>query len=149
MDCEPPFLETYKNLLQSSHGVGVGTGDITNDKSSMAELPLIDLSPLNPDHHEREECMKEITEAARKWGFFQVVNHGVSQELLQTLQFEQMKLFFQPFANKSQENFLNLPARSYRWGNPSATNLSQLSWSEAMHLHFPDIARMDQHKSLR
>ncbi|KHN36725.1 Gibberellin 2-beta-dioxygenase 8 [Glycine soja] len=93
--------------------------------------------------------MREISEAARTWGFFQVVNHGVSQELLQSLRHQQVEVFRTPFARKSQESFFNLPARSYRWGNPSATNLRQISWSEAFHMFLPDIARMDQHQSLR
>ncbi|XP_061341814.1 gibberellin 2-beta-dioxygenase 8-like [Gastrolobium bilobum] len=152
MDYEPPFLETYKTLLASSLGIGVGISDIRNDTSSVVEryeLPLIDLGRLNLDQLEREECMKEISEAARKWGFFQVVNHGVSQEMLKSLQFELMEVFHRPFANKSQDNFLNLTARSYNWGNLSATNMKQLSWSEAFHMLLPDIARMNQHKSMR
>ncbi|XP_027343302.1 gibberellin 2-beta-dioxygenase 8-like [Abrus precatorius] len=153
MEYEPPFLESYKSLLQSSLGADVGIiSDTRNDKSSMVErceLPLIDLCRLSDDHFEREECMKEIIGAARTWGFFQVVNHGVPQELLRSLQYEQMKVFRIPFASKSQKNFLNLPARSYRWGNPFATNLSQISWSEAFHMFLPDIAKIEQHQSLR
>lgn len=157
MDYEPPFLESYKTLLQGSVGGVVDADDISetrrNDKSSSImerfEIPLIDLSRLNLDHSEKEECMKEITEAATKWGLFQVVNHGVSQEVLQRLLYEQMKVFRRPFASKCEEDFLNLPARSYRWGNPSATNLRQLTWSEALHMFLPDIARMDQNKSMR
>jgi gibberellin 2-oxidase len=147
MDYEPPFLETYKTLLQSTN-----FNDISNYKSSMVEkceIPQIDLSRLNIGHLERKECMKEITEAAKKWGFFQVVNHGVSQEVIKSMQFEQMKVFRMPFGIKSQENFLNLPSRSYRWGNPSANNPKQLMWSEALHMFLPDIAKMNQHKSLR
>ncbi|KAI4322821.1 hypothetical protein L6164_022479 [Bauhinia variegata] len=116
---------------------------------SSCELPLIDFARLNPHCPEREECMKEIVEAARQWGFFQVVNHGISQELLESLQFELMKVFHRSFHAKTQENFLNLPAKSYRWGNPSAINLRQLSWSEAFHISFPDISKMEKHKSLR
>ncbi|MED6219834.1 hypothetical protein PIB30_039395 [Stylosanthes scabra] len=124
---------------------------INHDKFSIEErceqLPLIDLSRLNNNNNnlEREECMKEITEASRRWGFFQVVNHGVSQETLKTLQFEQKKVFLQPFSNKSKENFLNLPLRCYRWGNPFATNMNQLSWSEAIHILLQDVTRMDHH----
>ncbi|KAK2424007.1 gibberellin 2beta-dioxygenase [Trifolium repens] len=148
MDYEPPFLEKYKTLLQSTNILN----DISNYRSSMVdkcEIPQIDLSRLNIGHLERKECMKEITEAAKKWGFFQVVNHGVSQEVIKSMQFEQMKVFRMPFGIKSQENFLNLPSRSYRWGNPSATNPKQLMWSEALHMFLPDIAKMDQHISLR
>ncbi|KAG4386061.1 hypothetical protein GLYMA_12G214000v4 [Glycine max] len=147
-------MEFYKPLLlQGSHSVDVGisgSGIIRNDKSEWRELPLIDLGQLSLGHVEREDCMREICEAARTWGFFQVVNHGVSQELLQSLRHEQVEVFRTPFARKSRESFLNLPAaRSYRWGNPSATNLRQISWSEAFHMFLPDIARMDQHQSLR
>ena len=147
MDYEPPFLETYKTLLQKH------LGDSNNDSCSVVEnceLPLIDLKRLNLEHPERDECMEEITEAAREWGFFQVVNHGVSQELLESMQFEQMKLFYQPFVKKSSsEVFFGLPAKTYRWGNPSATNLRQLLWSEAFHFSLGDTSRIDQHKSLR
>ncbi|TKY48977.1 Gibberellin 2-beta-dioxygenase 8 [Spatholobus suberectus] len=149
MDYEPPFFEMYKTLLQGSLGVDVGNSGIKNDKSEWCELPLIDLGRLSLDHVERDECMREISGAARTWGFFQVVNHGVSQELLHSLRHEQMEVFHIPFAHKSRENFLNLPSRSYRCGNPSATNLWQISWSEAFHMFLPDIAKMDQHQSLR
>ncbi|TKY48976.1 Gibberellin 2-beta-dioxygenase 8 [Spatholobus suberectus] len=143
MDYEPPFLETYETLVQKH------VGDSKNDSSLVEryEIPLIDLGWLNG---ERDECKKEIAEAASKWGFFQVVNHGISQELLESLQFEQKKVFYQPFVNKSaQVNFSSLSAKPYRWGNPFATNLRQLSWSEAFHFYLTDISRMDQHESLR
>ncbi|RDX68793.1 Gibberellin 2-beta-dioxygenase 8, partial [Mucuna pruriens] len=145
MDYEPPFLETYKTLVQKH------VGDSRNDYSwsivERCDIPLIDLSRLN---HEREECMKQVAEAASEWGFFQVVNHGVSQELLENLQIEQKKVFYQPFVNKSsQVNFSSFSAKTYRWGNAFATNLRQLSWSEAFHFYLTDISRMDQHQSLR
>lgn len=144
MDYEPPFLQTYMRLLQD-------TNDLIGDLSDVEkrEIPLIDLRRLKLDQLEREECMKEITEAARKWGFFQVVNHGISQEVLKNMQFEEKEVFRTPFGIKSQENFLNLPSITYRWGNASAINPKQLMWSEALHMFFPDIEKMDQHKSLR
>ncbi|KAG4930444.1 hypothetical protein JHK82_047516 [Glycine max] len=146
MDCEPPFLETYKTLVQK-HVEDSKNIDSSSLLERSGELPLIDLGRLNG---ERDECVKEIAEAASKWGFFQVVNHGISQELLERLQFEQKKLFYQPFINKSaQVNLSSLSAKSYRWGNPFATNLRQLSWSEAFHFSPTDISRMDQHQCLR
>ncbi|KAE9586294.1 putative gibberellin 2-beta-dioxygenase [Lupinus albus] len=151
MDCEPPLLESYKTLLQSSLGVRVDTDDVRyDDKSYMVvesyELPLID---LNPSHLKREELVKEITEASRDWGFFQVVNHGIPEEVLQNLKFEQKKVFQRPFSNKSQENFLNLPVTCYRWGNPFAKNLRQTTWSEALHIFVHDIGKVDHEESLR
>ncbi|XP_057457440.1 gibberellin 2-beta-dioxygenase 8-like [Lotus japonicus] len=146
MDYEPPFMETYKTLVQKH------IGDSKNDSVSVVEtceLPLIDLSRLALEHPERDECMREISEAASHWGFFQGVNHGISQELLESMQYEQRKVFYQPFVNKCSESVFGLSAKTYRWGNPSATNLRQLSWSEAFHFPLTDISRMDQHMSLR
>lgn len=110
---------------------------------------MIDLEKLlNP--HERDECMKEISEAASEWGFFQVINHGISKEVLENMISEQKKLFYQPFVNKSDaKNFFNLSPKAYRWGNPCATNLRQISWSEAFHFSLTDFSSMDQHITLR
>ncbi|CAJ1956784.1 unnamed protein product [Sphenostylis stenocarpa] len=146
MDYEPPFLETYKTLLQKH--VGDSMNDYFCSTVERCDIPLIDLGKLSV---EREECMREISEAAREWGFFQVVNHGIPQELLKSMQIEQKKVFYQPFVNKSTQQaiFSTLSAKSYRWGNPFATNLRQLSWSEAFHFYLIDISRLDQHETLR
>ncbi|KAK7272446.1 hypothetical protein RJT34_29048 [Clitoria ternatea] len=144
MDYEPPFLETYKRLLEEN------ADDVdVSEKCESGEIPVVDLGRLSLDESEREECMREMTEAARTWGFFQVVNHGVSQETLQSLRCELIQVFRLSFANKSQHNFLNLPATTYRWGNPSATNFNQISWSEAFHMFLPDISMIQQHQTFR
>ncbi|KAG2682166.1 hypothetical protein I3760_11G178900 [Carya illinoinensis] len=144
MDHEPPFQETYKNLLHlpCDH-------EPKDENVFMVEecdLPMIDLSRLDL---ERGKCMKEIARAAREWGFFQVVNHGVSKEVLSSLKYEQMKVFRLPFKKKMEDGFLNLSAKSYRWGNSKATSLKQVPWSEAFHFSISDISRMNGYKSLR
>ncbi|KAG6689557.1 hypothetical protein I3843_11G179700 [Carya illinoinensis] len=144
MDHEPPFQETYKNLLHlpCDH-------EPKDENVFMVEecdLPMIDLSRLDL---ERGKCMKEIARAAREWGFFQVVNHGVSKEVLSSLKYEQMKVFRLPFKKKMEDDFLNLSAKSYRWGNSKATSLKQVPWSEAFHFSISDISRMNGYKSLR
>jgi gibberellin 2-oxidase len=138
-----PLRETYETLLHNS-----SLGESKEENLFMAEecdLPLIDLSQLGV---EREKCINQIAQAAREWGFFQVLNHGVSQELLDILKDEQMKLFHLPFQKKIEDNFLNLPANSYRWGNSKATSLRQVPWSEALHLSLADISRMDESKNI-
>ncbi|XVF40661.1 hypothetical protein PTKIN_Ptkin01aG0132400 [Pterospermum kingtungense] len=144
MDSDPPFQETYKTLFANSID--------DNDEESRAkiyrnndrlviveerELPLIDLSLLGlGDELEKEGCRKDIARAAQEWGFFQVINHGISKDILEKMRDEQVKMFKQPFHNK----FLNFTAGSYRWGTPTATSLRQLSWSEAFHIPMTDIS---------
>ena len=42
-------------------------------------IPVIDLYPLL-NSSSLEELVKEIGNACREWGFFQVINHGASTE---------------------------------------------------------------------
>ncbi|EEF39543.1 gibberellin 20-oxidase, putative [Ricinus communis] len=145
MDIDPPFQEKHRALFKNS------IVRETNEDMLMAsqcELPLIDMNSLNVGHPDREKCIKEMGEAASEWGFFQVVNHGIPNEILERLQYEQMMVFHEPFSKKSQDRFLNLPANSYIWGNSKATCLSQFSWSEAFHIPVTDISTMDGVRNL-
>lgn len=45
------------------------------------QVPVIDLQGLGDARH-RQEIVKEVSEASRSWGFFQVVNHGVRLHVL-------------------------------------------------------------------
>ncbi|KAG8065366.1 hypothetical protein GUJ93_ZPchr0004g40305 [Zizania palustris] len=78
-----------------------------------------------------------MARAASEWGFFQLTNHGVSRELMEKMRREQARLFRLPFETKEKAGLLN---GSYRWGNPTATSLRQLSWSEAFHVPLASIS---------
>ncbi|KAA8516742.1 hypothetical protein F0562_017060 [Nyssa sinensis] len=44
--------------------------------STCTGIPLIDLADVNSDLH-RLKIVEQIADAARNWGFFQLINHGV------------------------------------------------------------------------
>ncbi|KAK0602736.1 hypothetical protein LWI29_036494 [Acer saccharum] len=153
---EPPFQETYGVLFQNSTTLQKAKDHNQNhsmvDNNKECKLPLIHLDRLNfryldNDHlnnfQELDNCIEEMAEAASEWGFFQVVNHGTPRKVLDSMRYEEMKMFNQPFHKKSEENFMNLSAESYHWGNPIATCLRQLSWSKAFHIPLTDISRLD------
>ncbi|KAL5759105.1 hypothetical protein ACOSP7_017625 [Xanthoceras sorbifolium] len=101
------------------------------------QLPLIDLSGLNShDQKETNACAAAICRASSEWGFFQVVNHGISPELLSKMRREQELLFQTPFEIKATCGLLN---NSYRWGSPTATSPKHFSWSEAFHIPLTKI----------
>ncbi|KAF0931772.1 hypothetical protein E2562_005754 [Oryza meyeriana var. granulata] len=113
---------------------------------SECKLPMIDVGCLTAagaggqqaaNAEERAACASAIAAAAADWGFFQVVNHGVGQELLEAMRREQARLFRLPFEAKANAGLLN---DSYRWGTPTATSLRQLSWSEAFHVPLAGIS---------
>jgi non-haem dioxygenase in morphine synthesis N-terminal len=136
---EPPLVHSYQALLQNNdlHS------SLKNQNIFVQEidLPLIDLCNLQSENRQKKLlCAKEIVNAATEWGFFQVLNHGISLELLEKIKREQVKLFRLPFEKKVSSGILN---DSYRWGNPTATSVSQFSWSEAFHVPLEKILDED------
>ncbi|XP_056159758.1 gibberellin 2-beta-dioxygenase 8 isoform X2 [Syzygium oleosum] len=134
---DPPFQETYKTLFKKLPNKAP-TAPVAAVEER--DLPVIDLGRLSLGEEERRGCKLEIARASREWGFFQVLNHGISREILEKMREEQIKVFREPFEKKTREDkYLNFSAGSYRWGTPSATCLRQLSWSEAFHVPLSDI----------
>ncbi|KAK2984800.1 hypothetical protein RJ640_004625 [Escallonia rubra] len=110
---EPPFLKTYSTLFEDSTQKSVH-----ENKPLVAadyELPLIDLSRLSLGDADRRQCEREIADAASQLGFFQVVNHGVSPDVLARMHHEQVDLFRQPFSEKADEKLMNLPVGFHRF----------------------------------
>lgn len=140
---EPPLVTSYQALLRNNdlHN----STSLKNENNIIVQeidLPLIDLCNLQSENREnRILCAKEIIGAASEWGFFQVLNHGISLELLEKIKREQVKLFRLPFEKKVSSGVLN---DSYRWGNPTATSASQFSWSEAFHVPLEKISDEDR-----
>ncbi|CAN1319049.1 Gibberellin 2-beta-dioxygenase 8 [Linum perenne] len=98
MEIDPPFSETYKDLL-SNHQPPPPPADV-HVASATVELPVIDLARLSC-HDTSESCKDDIAKASEEWGFFQVVNHGISREILDRMRREQVKVFKQPFDKKN------------------------------------------------
>ncbi|CAN7107177.1 unnamed protein product [Brassica rapa subsp. narinosa] len=88
MSCVPqPFVQPLSERIATPHA-----------RTCEAAQP-IDLSQLDGPRH--KEVSKQITEAAATLGFFQVVNHGVSVELLELLKTSAHKFFAQPPEKKA------------------------------------------------
>lgn len=64
------------------------------------EVPVIDF--FTSSHGDTKEIVSEIGNACRKWGFFQVINHGVPLELSKRLVKMAKEFFDQPIEEKKK-----------------------------------------------
>ncbi|XP_059063578.1 2-oxoglutarate-dependent dioxygenase AOP3-like [Cryptomeria japonica] len=92
-----------------------------------AELPLIDLSALRSELKEGDldlqRLCSQVKEAAQQWGAFRVVNHGVEEELVNTVDSVSRDLFSLP--TQVKERAVCLPFDGY-------SKAADLSSGEAM-----------------
>ncbi|KAL6505926.1 hypothetical protein OROHE_023305 [Orobanche hederae] len=135
-DSNPPLAQAYSKI--HSRQTTCEHADMQSEYESEIELPLIDVKSLtSEDNEERAKCAVEIARASSEWGFFQVVNHGVSPKLFSQIRREQVQLFNTSFSRKSTCGLLD---NSYRWGTPTATSPEDFSWSEAFHIPITKIS---------
>jgi len=67
-------------------------------------LPVIDVSALvteNPTEEALRSVAKAINEACRNWGFFYIINHGVSEKLQEQLESSSKQFFTLPLEQKN------------------------------------------------
>ncbi|KAJ4971119.1 hypothetical protein NE237_004218 [Protea cynaroides] len=109
-----------------------------------ANIPLIDLGDLlaGDDH---STILNQISEACRDWGFFQVVNHGVSEELMhRTLQLWG-HFFYLPIEEKLI--YANSPLTYEGYGSRLGVEKGAiLDWSDYFFLNYLPETLRDRNK---
>lgn len=66
------------------------------------EIPIIDLSVLSSSHGDTKQLVSEIGHACQKWGFFQVVSHGIPLELFKKIEEVGKRFFELPIEEKKK-----------------------------------------------
>ena len=75
---------------------------VATDFSSVEPIPVIDIAPLLADDASvaARSVARDIAEACRSWGFFQVTGHGLDQQLVDNTWRHTRALFQLPLADK-------------------------------------------------
>ncbi|CAA7410593.1 unnamed protein product [Spirodela intermedia] len=79
--------------------------DRTQAEPDLLELPIVDISDLHPGSAGRERALSSLADACRKYGLFQVVNHGLPGEVLRSM-IEVSRSFFK-LPLKERERFMS------------------------------------------
>ncbi|XP_071732755.1 jasmonate-induced oxygenase 2-like [Rutidosis leptorrhynchoides] len=99
-------------------------------------IPVIDLFGLiNGDNATQKAIMDEISIACREWGFFQVVNHGINDELVDEVREVWREFFHQPIEVKQE--YANTPKTYEGYGSRIGIQKGAiLDWSDYYFLNY-------------
>lgn len=106
---------------------------------SDANIPIIDLSKLD------DQVLRQVSSACHEWGFFQVVNHGVSEELMVRTHHAWREFFYLPIEEK--QLYANSPATYEGYGSRIGVEKgSKLDWSDYFFLNYLPHSVRDTNK---
>ncbi|KAI4312904.1 hypothetical protein MLD38_037693 [Melastoma candidum] len=57
------------------------------------QIPVIDMSKLGDDSLRKETEMERLHSASKDWGFFQLINHGIPEEVIQDMKIDMEEFF--------------------------------------------------------
>jgi len=101
---------------------------VTNDGSGNHDLsiPLVDFNCA--------DTVSAVSDACREWGFFQVVNHGVSCELMRRAREDWRQFFHLPMEEK--QTYANTPKTYEGYGSRLGIQKGAiLDWGDYYFLH--------------
>ncbi|KAK2635464.1 hypothetical protein Ddye_030256 [Dipteronia dyeriana] len=114
--------------------------------SSDDNIPIIDLTGLFGDDQDiHNSILNQISSASREWGFFQVVNHGIRPELMDTARENWRQFFHLPMELK--QAYANLPKTYEGYGSRLGVEKGAiLDWSDYYFLHHTPSSLKDYNK---
>nr|ALU11268.1 anthocyanidin synthase 1 [Nelumbo lutea]ARQ79449.1 anthocyanidin synthase [Nelumbo nucifera] len=121
--------------------------DVFEDEKKIDEgpqIPTVDLKSLNSeDPAEREKCREELKKAAMEWGVMHLVNHGISDDLIERVKAAGKTFFDLPIEEKEKYANDQASGKIAGYGSKLANNASgQLEWEDYFfHLIYPEGKR--------
>ncbi|XP_028778789.1 1-aminocyclopropane-1-carboxylate oxidase-like [Neltuma alba] len=117
-------------------------------EAKMESFPVIDMGKLKTQ--ERSSAMDQIKDACENWGFFQLVNHGISKELMDTVE----RLTKEHYKKCMEERFNEMLAtKGSEFAHQSEIIINDLDWESTFflrHLPHSNIAEIpDLHDDYR
>ncbi|KAK6156137.1 hypothetical protein DH2020_010385 [Rehmannia glutinosa] len=134
--CTNTIPERYVKPPGVRSSLGSSPGD--------ANIPLIDLGGIH-DKNLRKTILRHVSDACRDWGFFQVVNHGVSPDLMDRAREVWREFFHQPMEVK--QDYANSPKTYEGYGSRLGVEKGAiLDWSDYYYLHYLPCGLRDFNK---
>ena len=106
---------------------------VQHNEFPQLEIPVIDLSAydLDGDDAAMETVVAQVRDACLNWGFFQILNHGIEEELLSRVQRQANKLFNLSYSDKMKVT--KLPGKYSGYGHVTVKEGDIHPWSEGFY----------------
>ncbi|KAH6770043.1 hypothetical protein C2S52_014846 [Perilla frutescens var. hirtella] len=113
-------------------------------KTAEIEVGVIDLTDIYNNPERRKRVIEEVRIAAETWGFFQVVNHGIPQTVLDDL-IDGVKMFNEMEAEEKRKYYSRDPTRRVQLNtNYDLFNSKTANWRDTLIISSPDEIRSDE-----
>ncbi|KAK9106499.1 hypothetical protein Syun_022510 [Stephania yunnanensis] len=95
------------------------------------KIPVIDLSRLNDDQQFAHEELAKLHHACQDWGFFQLINHGVCEDVIEKMKDDTKEFFKLPLEKKRA--YAQLPNSIEGYGQAFVVSEEQkLDWGDML-----------------
>lgn len=104
---------------------------LAHDEYGECEIPVIDMGgmmAMEMEKTRRVAVVEEVRKACQEWGFFQIVNHGFSTDMLARVERESRRLFSLPLEEKLKSQ--RQPGTVSGYGHGSGIHVNTKPWSE-------------------
>lgn len=124
--------------------ISIGNVFAEEKKEEGPQVPTIDLKEVDcEDEVVREKCREKLVSAAKEWGVMHLVNHGISDDLINRVKKAGKDFFDLPVEEKEKYANDQAEGKIQGYGSKLANNASgQLEWEDYFfHLIFPEEKR--------
>ncbi|CAL4915533.1 unnamed protein product [Urochloa decumbens] len=119
----------------------VRSEEVVSVHGSTLAIPIIDLNKLLDSQSSEEECVKLVS-GCQNWGFFQLTNHGVPDEVIENMMNDVAEFFRQPL--EAKKAYSQLPNSLEGYGQSFVvSDIQKLDWCDRFFLHVRPVESRD------
>ncbi|MBA0612470.1 hypothetical protein Godav_013069 [Gossypium davidsonii] len=92
----------------------ISSNTLETTKKTQYKIPVIDLQGIEDDPRRHKEISDQVRHASETWGFFQIVNHGITVSVLEEMK-DGVRRFFEQDTEVKKKYYAREPESRFRY----------------------------------